>query len=133
VQVREALLARQHAPGVAEPIDRIDADDERRMLGQGERHPAAPAAGVEDPATDPDAGPVEHRQHLRAAVVLEQGVIVLGTKSPVGVGLDQVFADFTQRAESIMAVSLASQPRLVRTRRIPCPSPAIPAMMSGAS
>ena len=98
-----ALAAEPHA-GLAEPIDRIDADDLARVLGQRQRHAAAAAAGVEHAAADGDARALEKRDHLGAPVVLEQRVVVLGAEPAVGVRLDEVFSNL---AHAIRAASRA--------------------------
>ena len=86
----EAALAPEHDAGVAEPIDRIDADHLVGVLGQRQRHAAAAAAGVEHAAADRHAGALEKRDDLRAPVVLEERVVVFGPEPLVGVGLDEV-------------------------------------------
>jgi hypothetical protein len=73
---------------VLEALGRIDADDLVGLFSERQRHPAAAAAGVEHASADRHAGPFEKRDHLGAAVVLEQRVIVLGSESQVRVRLD---------------------------------------------
>ena len=87
-QVARLALAAEPDAGVLEPIGGIDADDERRLFRERQRHAAAAAAGVEHAAAHRDAGALEERDHLRAAVVLEQRVVVLGPEPQVGVRLD---------------------------------------------
>ena len=84
----DAALARQPHARVAEPVDRIDPHDLARFFRQRQRHAAAAAAGVEHAAAHRDAGALEERDDLGAAVVLEQGVVVFGAKAQVGVRLD---------------------------------------------
>ena len=74
--------------GVLEPLRGIDADDERGLFGKRERHAAAAAAGVEHSPAHGDAGALEERDDLGAAVVLEQRVVVFGAEAEVGVRLD---------------------------------------------
>ena len=52
VQAGEAALAPEHDAGVAESIDRIDADHLIGVLGQRQRHAAAATAGVEHAAAE---------------------------------------------------------------------------------
>jgi hypothetical protein len=88
VEVRQVLFASQPRAGVAEAIDEVDGHDRRRFLGEGQRHPAAAASHVEDPTLEAHTGLVEKGEDLGAAVVLEQGVVVLRPEAQVGVGLD---------------------------------------------
>ena len=74
--------------GVLEPFRGIDPHDEVGFFRERERHPAAAAAGIEHAPADLDAGALEKRDDLRAAVVLEQGIVVLGPEPQVGVRLD---------------------------------------------
>ena len=87
-RLRDAALAAEPDAGVLEPIGGIDADDQRRFFGQRQRHAAAAAAGVEHAAAHRDAGALEERDDLGAAVVLEQRVVVFGPEPEVGVRLD---------------------------------------------
>ena len=87
-RLREAALAAEPDAGVLEPIGGIDADDQRGFFGERQRHAAAAAAGVEHAAAHGDAGPLEKRDDLGAAVVLEQRVVVFGAEAQVGVRLD---------------------------------------------
>ncbi len=75
-------------PASRKALDGIDADDGSRLLGERQRHAAAAAAGVEHAAADRDAGALEKCDHLGAAVVLEQRVVVLGPEPEVRVRLD---------------------------------------------
>ena len=92
-QVRDAALAAEPHAGVLEPVRGIDADDERGLLGERQRHAAAAAAGVEHAAAHGYAGSLEKRDDLRAAVVLEQRVVVFGAEAEVGVRLDGAFVN----------------------------------------
>ena len=93
MQVAKAALARQAGAGVAEPVERVDADDRAGFLRERQRHAAAAAPGVEDPAAHSHPGALEERDHLRAAVILEQGVVVFGAEPQVGVRLDGAFVN----------------------------------------
>ncbi len=81
VQVRQPALAAEPDASRLEALRRIDADDEVGLLGEGERHAAAAAAGVEDAAVQNHSRPVEEGQDLGAAVVLEERVVVLGPEA----------------------------------------------------
>jgi hypothetical protein len=58
------------------------------FLGQGERHPAAAAAGIEDLAGEGDPALIEPRQDLGAPEVFEERVVVFGSEPAIGVRLD---------------------------------------------
>ena len=78
-------LAGQPGARVAEAIDQVDGDHRGGLLGERQRHPAAAAAHVEDPALEAHTGLVEEREDLGAAEVLEQRVVVLRAEAEVGV------------------------------------------------
>jgi hypothetical protein len=88
MQVPHAALVPEPHARVLEAFGGIDAHDRHGLLGERERHPAAAAARIEHAAADRDAGPLEKRDDFRAAVVLEQRVVVLRSKPYVGVRLD---------------------------------------------
>jgi hypothetical protein len=88
VQVVQPALAAEHDSRAVETRERVDPDRRARLLGQRERHASAAAAGVEHAAADCHARALQERDDLRAAVVLEQRVIVLGAEPNVRVRLD---------------------------------------------
>ena len=67
MQVRQAALAAQADAGVLEALGRVDPDDQPRLFGQRERHAAAAAAGVEDPAVA-SATPARSRNAMTLAL-----------------------------------------------------------------
>jgi hypothetical protein len=93
VEMGERALARQAHAGVAEAVEGIDAHHLPRLLGQRQRHAAAAAAGVEHTAGHADARALEEREDLRAAVVLEQRVVVFGAEPLIRVRLDGAFVN----------------------------------------
>ena len=95
MQIRQPALASEADAGLLKALGWIDADDQRGFFGQRQRHAAAAAAGVEDASGQRHPGPIEERDHLRAAVVLEQRVIVLGAEAEVGVRLDGAFVNLS--------------------------------------
>ena len=97
-QIGARPLARQRDAGLPEPVDEVDADDEIGLLGEGKRHPAATAPGVEHPPADPAADTLEMCEDLGAAVILEEGVVVLGPEAAVRVLLDQGVIDNAHHA-----------------------------------
>jgi hypothetical protein len=88
LDVGQVLLAGQPRAGVAEAVDQVDRHDLGRLLGEGQRHAAAPAAHIEDAPFEPHPRLVEEGEDLGAAEVLEQRVVVLRPEAQVGVGLD---------------------------------------------
>ena len=90
VQAGEPALASEHDAGVAESIDRIDADHLVGVLRKRQRHAAAATAGVEHAAAERHAGALEKCDDFRTPVVLEERVVVFGPEPLVGVGLDEV-------------------------------------------
>ena len=82
------------------------------MFGQRKRHATAAASGVEHAPGNRDAGPLEKRENLRAAVVLEQRVVVLGSESTIGVRFDQIVSDFAHLCASqyILSVVMTDRP-----------------------
>ena len=91
--------------GVAEPVDRVDAHHLARFFRERERHAAAAAAGVEHAAAHGDAGALQERDHLGAAVVLEQRVIVFRAETQVGVRLDGALVNGAHASRSVRPVS----------------------------
>ena len=71
------------------------------FFGERQRHAAAAAAGVENAPGQRHAGAIEEGDHLRAAVVLEQRVVVLGPEAEVGVRLDGAFVNLAHDRSSV--------------------------------
>ena len=104
---RSRPAARRH-PETARP-DRCPTT-ELRLFGERQRHAAAAAAGVEDPPAQRDAGPLEERDDLGAAVILEQRVVVFGPEPEVRVRLDGAFVNRRARPRSSRAVARGCRP-----------------------
>ena len=115
-QVRDAALAPEPDAGVLEPVRGIDADDERGLLGKRQRHAAAAAAGVEHAPPHGDAGSLEKRDDLGAAIVLEQRVVVFGAEPEVRVRLDGAFVNLSH-ARSRSSTPAVRRSELVDERR----------------
>ena len=118
-EVAAVPLAAEPDAGVLEPIRGIDADDERRLFRERQWHPAAAAAGVEHPPTNRDAGALEEGDHLRAPVILEQRVVVLGSEPQVGVRLDGALVNTAHESRILDGPELSHCPR--PTHPQPCP------------
>src|SRR5439155_15822417 len=91
--VGEALLRGQPRARLAEAGLQVEAHREGRFLRQRERGPPAPAAGVEYAAAEPSPSPLEGLDHLRAAQVLEDRVVVLAAEAGGGGGGDGRLVD----------------------------------------
>jgi hypothetical protein len=95
MQVAQAALAAEPHAGILKAFGGIDPDDRVGLFGKRQRHPASPAAGVEHATTDRHARAFEKRDHFRAAVVLEERVIVFGTETQIRVRLDGAFVNLS--------------------------------------
>ena len=93
VQVPAVALLRQPHAGVAEAVDQVDGRHRVGLFGKRQRHPAAATAGIEHTAADGLPDRRQMREDLCAAVVLEQGVVVLGAEPQVRVVFDQSFVN----------------------------------------
>ncbi len=93
--MRQPALASKADAGLLKAFGWIDADNQRGFFGQRQRHAPAATAGVQDASGQGNPGTIEERDHLRAPVVLEQRVIVLGAEPEVGVRLDGAFVNLS--------------------------------------
>ena len=93
VQVAHAALAAEPRAGVLEPRRQVDADDRRASSANDSGMPPPPQPASRTRPRNRHAGLLEERDDLRAAVVLEQRVVVLRPEPEVGVRLDGAFVN----------------------------------------
>ncbi len=96
--VPHAFFLGQSDAGVAEPIREIDGDDLTGFLGERHTHPAATAPIVQHAPERADARAFEIAEHLRAAPVLEHGVVIFGSESNGRVLFDRAVVNHSQRS-----------------------------------
>ena len=102
MQIAQAAFAAEPDAGILEPLGGIDADHDAGLFRQRQRHAAAAASRVEHPAAHGHAGPLEKRDHLRAPVILEQRVVVLGAESKIGVRLDGALVNLSHARSAVV-------------------------------
>jgi hypothetical protein len=95
VQVGETALAAEPYAGLVEARRRIDPDHRLRLLGERQWHAAAAAAGIEHTPAHGHSRPLEKRDDLGAAVILEQRVVVFGAEPEIRMRLDGALVDCT--------------------------------------
>src|SRR5450432_4663132 len=83
-RVRDRLLGGETGARSTEARLEVEADREGGLLREGERGAAAAAAGVQHAPVRAHARSLEGLQHLRAAAVLEDGVVVLAAEAEGG-------------------------------------------------
>ena len=103
-------------PASLNAVDRIDADDlrappRRATAACRRRRSRRPARG-----RGPHAGSLEKRDHLGAAVVLEQRVVVFGAEPQVGVRLDGALVNLRTGPLDAVRTCRSAQPCRGRTR-----------------